>query len=154
MFEPLFQSTAVPMPTTLATYFELLVHTVADPAGIRGSGFQVMQESVERGVQCASSIETASVLLDSALAGGHTLEARRLDEWRSGPTCNSTVAGEFVGVILNGKPSGWPHICGRARGRGHHAAGVLPLARRHDIERYCDTSLDLMRGCARPQAGR
>ena len=49
-------------------------------------GFEIRRAAVERRIPCLTSLDTATALLESAVAAPDELEVRTIDEWRTGRT--------------------------------------------------------------------
>jgi len=49
-------------------------------------GFEIRRAAVERRIPCLTSLDTATALLESAVAASHPTEVRTIDEWRQGVT--------------------------------------------------------------------
>jgi carbamoyl-phosphate synthase large subunit len=47
-------------------------------------GFEIRRAAVERRIPCLTSLDTATALLESAVAASREMEVRTIDEWRSG----------------------------------------------------------------------
>jgi carbamoyl-phosphate synthase large subunit len=45
-------------------------------------GFEIRRAAVERRIPCLTSLDTATALLESAVAAAEELEVRTIDEWR------------------------------------------------------------------------
>jgi carbamoyl-phosphate synthase large subunit len=45
-------------------------------------GFEIRRAAVERRIPCLTSLDTATALLESAVAARDELEVRTIDEWR------------------------------------------------------------------------
>ncbi len=70
---------------------QLVINTMsniyADPgdgAPVFKDGFEIRRAAVERRIPCLTSLDTASALLESAVAIEGELEVRTIDEWRDG----------------------------------------------------------------------
>ena len=47
-------------------------------------GFEIRRAAVERRIPCLTSLDTATALLESAVAASGEMEVRTIDEWRAG----------------------------------------------------------------------
>jgi carbamoyl-phosphate synthase large subunit len=69
---------------------DLVINTMSniytDPGEAGGpvfkDGFEIRRAAVERRIPCLTSLDTATALLESAVAAPHELEVRTIDEWR------------------------------------------------------------------------
>jgi carbamoyl-phosphate synthase large subunit len=69
---------------------DLVINTMsniyAEPGEAGGpvfkDGFEIRRAAVERRIPCLTSLDTATALLESAVADQHELEVRTIDEWR------------------------------------------------------------------------
>jgi carbamoyl-phosphate synthase large subunit len=69
---------------------DLVINTMSniytDPGEAGGpvfkDGFEIRRAAVERRIPCLTSLDTATALLESAVAARHELEVRTIDEWR------------------------------------------------------------------------
>jgi carbamoyl-phosphate synthase large subunit len=81
---------------------DLVINTMsniyAEPGEVGGpvfkDGFEIRRAAVERRIPCLTSLDTATALLESALAASPEMEVRTIDEWRHGVT--SPLAGEVA----------------------------------------------------------
>jgi hypothetical protein len=58
-------------------------------------GFEIRRAAVERRIPCLTSLDTATALLESAVAAPREMEVRTIDEWRQG--VKAPLAGEVTG---------------------------------------------------------
>jgi carbamoyl-phosphate synthase large subunit len=60
----------------------------AEPGEVGGpvfkDGFEIRRAAVERRIPCLTSLDTATALLESAVAASHPIEVRTIGEWRAG----------------------------------------------------------------------
>ena len=69
---------------------DLVINTMSniytDPGEAGGpvfkDGFEIRRAAVERRIPCLTSLDTATALLESAVAAPHELEVRTIVEWR------------------------------------------------------------------------
>jgi carbamoyl-phosphate synthase large subunit len=81
---------------------DLVINTMsniyAEPGEVGGpvfkDGFEIRRAAVERRIPCLTSLDTATALLESALAASPEMEVRTIDEWRHGVI--SPLAGEVA----------------------------------------------------------
>jgi carbamoyl-phosphate synthase large subunit len=81
---------------------DLVINTMsniyAEPGEVGGpvfkDGFEIRRAAVERRIPCLTSLDTATALLESAVAASPEMEVRTIDEWRHGVT--SPLAGEVA----------------------------------------------------------
>jgi carbamoyl-phosphate synthase large subunit len=82
---------------------DLVINTMsniyAEPGEVGGpvfkDGFEIRRAAVERRIPCLTSLDTATALLESAVAASREMEVRTIDEWRQG--VKSQLAGEVPG---------------------------------------------------------
>ncbi|GAC1640190.1 MAG: hypothetical protein NVS9B11_06580 [Candidatus Dormibacteraceae bacterium] len=62
------------------------IYTEPDEAGgpVFKDGFEIRRAAVERRIPCLTSLDTATALLESAVAASREMEVRTIDEWRAG----------------------------------------------------------------------
>ena len=73
---------------------DLVINTMsniyAEPGELGGpvfkDGFEIRRAAVERRIPCLTSLDTATALLESAVAASRDMEVRTIDEWRAGVT--------------------------------------------------------------------
>ncbi len=73
---------------------DLVINTMsniyAEPGEVGGpvfkDGFEIRRAAVERRIPCLTSLDTATALLESAVAAPRDLEVRTIEEWREGAT--------------------------------------------------------------------
>jgi carbamoyl-phosphate synthase large subunit len=71
---------------------DLVINTMsniyAEPGQVGGpvfkDGFEIRRAAVERRIPCLTSLDTATALLESAVAASREMEVRTIDEWRHG----------------------------------------------------------------------
>jgi len=71
---------------------DLVINTMsniyAEPGEAGGpvfkDGFEIRRAAVERRIPCLTSLDTASALLESAVADSNEMEVRTIEEWRAG----------------------------------------------------------------------
>jgi carbamoyl-phosphate synthase large subunit len=71
---------------------DLVINTMSniysEPAKAGGpvfkDGFEIRRAAVERRIPCLTSLDTATALLESAVAASREMEVRTIDEWRQG----------------------------------------------------------------------
>ena len=71
---------------------DLVINTMsniyAEPGEVGGpvfkDGFEIRRAAVERRIPCLTSLDTATALLESAVAASSEMEVRTIEEWRSG----------------------------------------------------------------------
>ncbi|HXM73452.1 MAG TPA: carbamoyl-phosphate synthase large subunit [Candidatus Dormibacteraeota bacterium] len=71
---------------------DLVINTMsniyAEPGEAGGpvfkDGFEIRRAAVERRIPCLTSLDTATALLESAVAASRNIEVRTIDEWREG----------------------------------------------------------------------
>jgi carbamoyl-phosphate synthase large subunit len=71
---------------------DLVINTMSNIYTDRGEaggpvfkdGFEIRRAAVERRIPCLTSLDTATALLESAVAASHELEVRTIEEWRDG----------------------------------------------------------------------
>jgi carbamoyl-phosphate synthase large subunit len=71
---------------------DLVINTMsniyAEPGEVGGpvfkDGFEIRRAAVERRIPCLTSLDTATALLESAVAASHDMEVRTIEEWRDG----------------------------------------------------------------------
>jgi carbamoyl-phosphate synthase large subunit len=71
---------------------DLVINTMSniysEPANAGGpvfkDGFEIRRAAVERRIPCLTSLDTATALLESAVAASREMEVRTIDEWRQG----------------------------------------------------------------------
>jgi carbamoyl-phosphate synthase large subunit len=71
---------------------DLVINTMSniytDPGEAGGpvfkDGFEIRRAAVERRIPCLTSLDTATALLESAVAASRDIEVRTIDEWRAG----------------------------------------------------------------------
>jgi len=71
---------------------DLVINTMsniyAEPGEVGGpvfkDGFEIRRAAVERRIPCLTSLDTATALLESAVAAPHEIEVRTIEEWREG----------------------------------------------------------------------
>ena len=71
---------------------DLVINTMsniyAEPGEVGGpvfkDGFEIRRAAVERRIPCLTSLDTATALLESAVAASHDMEVRTIEEWREG----------------------------------------------------------------------
>jgi carbamoyl-phosphate synthase large subunit len=71
---------------------DLVINTMsniyAEPGEVGGpvfkDGFEIRRAAVERRIPCLTSLDTATALLESAVAASRELEVRTIEEWREG----------------------------------------------------------------------
>ncbi|HEV2029691.1 MAG TPA: carbamoyl-phosphate synthase large subunit [Candidatus Dormibacteraeota bacterium] len=71
---------------------DLVINTMSniysEPGEVGGpvfkDGFEIRRAAVERRIPCLTSLDTATALLESAVAASREMEVRTIDEWRSG----------------------------------------------------------------------
>jgi carbamoyl-phosphate synthase large subunit len=71
---------------------DLVINTMSniysEPEEVGGpvfkDGFEIRRAAVERRIPCLTSLDTATALLESAVAASRELEVRTIDEWRQG----------------------------------------------------------------------
>ena len=71
---------------------DLVINTMsniyAEPDEVGGpvfkDGFEIRRAAVERRIPCLTSLDTATALLESAVAASREMEVRTIDEWRQG----------------------------------------------------------------------
>jgi len=76
---------------------DLVINTMsniyAEPNEVGGpvfkDGFEIRRAAVERRIPCLTSLDTATALLESAVAASRDMEVRTIDEWRAGVTSPS-----------------------------------------------------------------
>jgi carbamoyl-phosphate synthase large subunit len=81
---------------------DLVINTMsniyAEPGEVGGpvfkDGFEIRRAAVERRIPCLTSLDTATALLESAVAASREMEVRTIDEWRAGVT--SPLAAEVA----------------------------------------------------------
>ncbi len=68
---------------------QLVINTMSNIYEDRGDGtpvfkdgFEIRRAAVERRIPCLTSLDTATALLESAVAAPHEMEVRTIDEWR------------------------------------------------------------------------
>src|SRR2546422_278875 len=67
-----------------------------DGAPVFKDGFEIRRAAVERRIPCLTSLDTATALLESAVAAPDEVEVRTIDEWRE--AASVSPQGERVGV--------------------------------------------------------
>ncbi len=73
---------------------DLVINTMsniyAEPGEVGGpvfkDGFEIRRAAVERRIPCLTSLDTATALLESAVAASRDMEVRTIEEWRQGVT--------------------------------------------------------------------
>ena len=62
------------------------IYTEPEEAGgpVFKDGFEIRRAAVERRIPCLTSLDTATALLESAVAASREMEVRTIDEWRAG----------------------------------------------------------------------
>jgi carbamoyl-phosphate synthase large subunit len=62
------------------------IYTEPEEAGgpVFKDGFEIRRAAVERRIPCLTSLDTATALLESAVAASREMEVRTIDEWRQG----------------------------------------------------------------------
>jgi len=62
------------------------IYTEPEEAGgpVFKDGFEIRRAAVERRIPCLTSLDTATALLESAVAASQEMEVRTIDEWRQG----------------------------------------------------------------------
>ena len=71
---------------------DLVINTMsniyAEPGEVGGpvfkDGFEIRRAAVERRIPCLTSLDTATALLESAVAASRDMEVRTIEEWREG----------------------------------------------------------------------
>ena len=71
---------------------DLVINTMsniyAEPGEVGGpvfkDGFEIRRAAVERRIPCLTSLDTATALLESAVAASREMEVRTIEEWRAG----------------------------------------------------------------------
>jgi carbamoyl-phosphate synthase large subunit len=71
---------------------DLVINTMSniytEPGEVGGpvfkDGFEIRRAAVERRIPCLTSLDTATALLESAVAASHDMEVRTIAEWRDG----------------------------------------------------------------------
>ena len=85
--------TRQPAPTFLDVIergeVDLVINTMShitkqSGAGVIRDGFEIRRAAVERRIPCLTSLDTATALLESAVAASREMEVRTIDEWRQG----------------------------------------------------------------------
>jgi len=68
---------------------QLVINTMSNIYEDRGDGtpvfkdgFEIRRAAVERRIPCLTSLDTATALLESAVAAPHEMEVRTIEEWR------------------------------------------------------------------------
>src|SRR5204862_8203573 len=71
---------------------QLVINTMSNIYEDRGDGnpvfkdgFEIRRAAVERRIPCLTSLDTATALLESAVAVADEMQVRTIDEWREGP---------------------------------------------------------------------
>ena len=70
---------------------QLVINTMSNIYEDRGDGnpvfkdgFEIRRAAVERRIPCLTSLDTATALLESAVAVADEMQVRTIDEWREG----------------------------------------------------------------------
>jgi carbamoyl-phosphate synthase large subunit len=89
---------------------DLLIATAPGTFATDDAAAGLRRAAAEQRLQCLSSLDTARALLQAAAAEDHSLEVRRLDEWRvlPGPEHAAAVGHAVGGVAGSPIPAEWP----------------------------------------------